>query len=64
MKQLEDINDTCTWKVIAEKEDSIKFTDIRSGHRLYDCLQCSGTPRSCPNYTSHKALVDKYGGER
>lgn len=64
MNKLEEITNPCTWKVISNNKDSSTFKQVSEGHKLYNCIECSGTRGSCPNYVDHNALVEGYGGLR
>lgn len=53
--------DKCTWKFLSEDKNSTTFKDVTEGHKLYPCVYCPGTEGSCPDYRSHRKLLEKYG---
>ena len=63
MKPLEEIAKPCTRKVRVNSM-GVSKSNTDMNHSLYNCIDCQGTPGSCPNYVDHNALIDKYGGGR
>jgi len=61
MEYKNNLDDLCTKKIEVNSLEENGLADINSRHRLYDCSNCSGKPRSCPNYYSHEALLKNVG---
>ena len=65
MKPLEEIPRPCSRKVYLRLSNIGKpNNNINKNNSLYDCMQCSGAPESCPNYTDYYALIEKYRSRR
>ncbi len=50
----------CIWKEMADDPKSTTFQDVKEGHKLYPCIECSGAPYRCANYINIKRdkLID------
>lgn len=57
---MNNLEDKCVWKEMADDRESTTFEAMMEGHKLYDCVECSGKPYSCPNYQSGNELRRKY----
>ena len=61
METLETKTKICVQKVMSNDKDSTTYQQVKKGHRLYNCIECSGSPGSCPDYVSYNYLVNKHG---
>lgn len=58
---MEDLENKCTWRIMAEDPTSTTFQDVHEGHPLYPCFDCGGEVGACPNHSKHRELLQLYG---
>ncbi len=63
MKKLEEVVEICVWKVLSNDENSTTFKDVEEGHKLYNCLSCSGNYKNCSYGHSYEELKIKYNNK-